>query len=101
MEIAELRTVLEAPSAKALQIHAQLAEELSAVSHRCEEQRRDLWQAIEVERSARAEEVSNICSSLHLVSSAADCSSHMIEGKNTEICELPASHPACRQVATG
>lgn len=59
-EFAELRASVEVPGAKALELHAQLAEELADVIRRCEEQRVEFSQAIKTERLARISEASDL-----------------------------------------
>jgi len=66
-EIAELRASVEIPCSQALELHAQLAEELADVIRRCEEQRVDLTQAVETERLARINEASEIRAALNML----------------------------------
>jgi len=58
-ELADLHSA-EGPGAKALELHAQLAEELADVIRRSEKHRAELAQAIEVERVARMGEAADL-----------------------------------------
>lgn len=58
---------LQVPSPHALELHAQLAEELVDVIARCDQQRMDLTEAVETERLARIGEASEIRAAMDML----------------------------------